>query len=446
MSDTIFALATAPGRAAVAVVRVSGPGAGAILDSLAGGRPAARFAAVRGLRDRAGRLLDRALVLWFPAPASYTGEDCAELHLHGGAGVVDAVTRSLLDSGLRLAEPGEFTRRAFENGKLDLSEAEAVGDLIDAQSEAQVRQALGQLDGALARRYAAWRDDLLEGLARLEAAVDFPDEGLAPDVAETARLALTRILGDLDAGLAEASRGRRVREGYRIAIIGAPNAGKSSLFNALVGRDAAIVAPTTGTTRDVVEATLEIAGYRATLADTAGLGVTNDPVEAEGVRRAKAWATQADLRLWVVDRSDRVTAWRSVSDLLRPEDVCILNKADLSVGPAAAAARRMSTRCGLSVVESSRRGPAAARELRWLEDRVLRDLTGADFPAATRERHRTLLCEGRGHVARALSHLDSAELAAEDVRLAIRSLSRVTGRIGAEEVLGWVFAAFCIGK
>src|ERR1019366_671451 len=311
MGDTIFALASAPGRAAVAIVRLSGPGAGAALQALTGARPRTRRPSLRGLKRPLDReSLDQALVLWFPQPHSYTGEDVAELHLHGGAAVIDGVTEALLGLGLRLAQPGEFTRRAFENGKLDLSQAEAIGDLVEAETDAQRRQALAQLDGDLARRHTAWREALIEALAMLEAAVDFPDEDLPVEVARGAAPLLENVAREIDAALAEGERGERVREGFRIALIGAPNAGKSSLLNALAGRDAAIVTPTPGTTRDVIEVALNLAGYRVLIGDTAGLRTPKGAIEAEGVRRAGALAEAADLRLIVVDVAAKDERWR----------------------------------------------------------------------------------------------------------------------------------------
>jgi len=446
MTDTIFALATAPGRAAVAVLRVSGPEAMRALRSLTSRAPSPRRAAVRVLRAADGTILDRALVLWFPAPASFTGEDCAELHLHGGAAVIDGVTAALLGAGLRLAEPGEFTRRAFENGKLDLDQAEAIGDLIDSESAAQARQALGQLEGALGRRYGAWREALIDALAHLEAAVDFPDEGLAPEVAEGARASLEHLLSDLGAALADADRGRRVREGYRVAIVGAPNAGKSSLLNALARRDAAIVTKTAGTTRDVIEVPLAAGGYRTILADMAGVRRSEDPIEAEGVRRAKAWAESADLRLWVVDRSAGDGAWALAAPLVLDGDLCLLNKSDLPAGADGFAARGMAADRKLDCLDVSLTSSGAGAIRDWLQRRVVRELAGGDFPAATRARHLDLLTEGRDHLGRSLDNLADPELAAEDIRLALRALGRVTGRVGAEDVLDRVFASFCIGK
>ncbi len=446
MTDTVFALATAPGRAAVAVIRISGPAARLALKALAGGRVAPRRASVRTLRGADGEALDRGVVLWLPGPGSYTGEDCAELQVHGSAAVVDQCTEVLLAMGLRLADPGEFTRRAFENGKLDLDQAEAVADLVDAETSAQARQALGQLEGRLGARYRAWRGRLVEALARLEAAVDFSDEDVPTDVAAQARSELAALAADLDAALEDEPRGRRVRDGYRIAVIGAPNSGKSSLVNALTSHETAIVTAIAGTTRDIIETPLVVDGFRAIVADTAGLRVTDEVIEAEGVRRARVWAEGADLRLWVVDRSAGDGAWREAAGAVREGDVCVLNKADLPAGPDACEARAAAEGLGLLILELSvtQRGAEAVCDA--LSARIQRDLAGADFPAATRARHEALLRAARDHLRRALAALDTPELAAEDARLAARALAQVSGRVGAEDVLERVFATFCIGK
>lgn len=446
MRDTIFALATAPGRAAVAVMRISGPGAARALEALTvGAPPAPREAALRRLAEPAtGEPIDQALVLWFPGPASFTGEDVGELQLHGGVAVVEAVASALTSLGLRLAEPGEFTRRAFEHGRLELSQAEAVADLVDAETGAQRRQALDQLGGALARRFERWRGELIEALAWLEAEIDFPDEALPALLAARAGEPLGRLAAELEASLADA-RGERVRDGFRIALVGAPNAGKSSLLNALIERDAAIVTPTPGTTRDVIEAPMALEGYRVLLADTAGLRDSLEPIEAEGVRRARAWADEADLRLWVVDAAAGAGAWREAADLARATDLLVLSKADRPAGPDRAAAMA----AGVEALDVSVRDPATIEALRLrLGLRVRTALSGSDFPATTRLRHRALLEEALAHVRRGLQRLPSgdAELVAEDVRLAARAMERVSGRIDPEAVLDRVFASFCIGK
>jgi tRNA modification GTPase len=444
MTDTIFALATAPGRAAVAVVRLSGPASGGVLQSLTGKAvPAARRASLRRLMAKGGRVLEEALVIWTPGPGSYTGEDAAELHLHGGPAIVEGVIQALHDLGLRLAEPGEFTRRAFENGKLDLAQAEAVADLVDAETEGQARQALGQLGGALSQRYEAWRGQLVQALAMLEAAVDFPDEELPADVADRARPPLQALLAEISEALADEGRGRRVREGFRVALIGAPNAGKSSLLNALAGRDAAIVTATPGTTRDVIEIPMVLGGYKVLLADTAGVRDTEEAIEAEGVRRARAWAEGADLRMWAVDQSASGD-WRQAYGLARPGDLLLLTKADLPPG----ADRSDVLAVGLESLVISTLAPGDIQKVReTLEQRVVSALGSGEAPLATRIRHGESLREAHARLTRALEELEPAvELAAEDVRLAARALARVMGRIGAEDILDVVFSSFCIGK
>lgn len=434
-TPTIFALATPPGRGAIAIIRLSGPGTDAALTALGAGNLKPRLASLRTLTHD-GAVIDQALVLRFPGPNSYTGEDCAELHLHGGRAVVEAASDALIALGVRPAEPGEFTRLAFENGRMDLAQAEAVADLIDAETTAQASQALGQLDGALSHTYAGFRRDLLKALALVEAEIDFPDEEIPDNLARTAGPVLDALTADLRAALSDAERGRRVREGYRIVLIGETNAGKSSLFNALVSREAAIVTPIAGTTRDVLDAELIIGGYAVTLSDTAGLRDSEDPIEAEGVRRARARAEQADLRLWIRAPGDPDGL---ASEFARLDDLVVLTKADVAASaPVIAHA---------SVALSTVTGEGLSDLHDWIAARLARDLSGADFPAVTRERHRCRLTEALAAVEAGRVALDIApEMAGDDLRRAADALARVTGAIGVEDVLGEVFSTFCIGK
>jgi len=444
MRDTIFALATAPGRSAVAILRLSGDRSRDALLRLTGRLPPPRRATLRTLRH-GGEALDQALVLWLPGPGSFSGEDMAEFHIHGGAAVVEACCNALTALGLRTAEPGEFTRRAFEAGRLELSEAEAVADLVDAETDAQRRQALAHLGGAQHRRSERWREQLLSALALLEAQIDFPDEEVPADIARDAMRPLEELKAELEVVLADV-RGERVREGVRIAIIGAPNAGKSSLLNALAGRDAAIVTPIAGTTRDVIEAPMVLGGYKATLADTAGLRETTDVVEMEGVRRARAWAEGADLRLLAAEPAGREDLG-VFTGLLRPGDFLVATKADLGAR-GAGELERLAKAAGLAGFSTSVQDEGTIVTLRRaLEAWVTQALAGADAPAITRERHRWLLGEGLSHLGRALGRPSGdAELIAEDVRLTVRALERLSGRIDSEAVLDRVFSTFCIGK
>jgi len=429
-NPTIFALSSAPGRGGVAVVRLSGPAAAAAVARLAGSLPPPRRARLRTLAFE-GREIDRALLLWFPAPASFTGEDVAEFHIHGGRAVREALFSALLAAGARPAEPGEFSRRAVENGKLDLTRAEAIADLVDAETPAQLRQALRQHDGALAALVEGWRARLVAALGRAEAAIDFSDDGVGDMEFAAARRAAGEIAEEIQEHIQSAGRGESLREGLRLTILGPPNAGKSSLINALARRDVAIVSDIPGTTRDVVEARLDLGGYLLTVADTAGVRRTGDAVEAEGVRRALSHAA-GGMTLLLLDAGAEDPRAGLPPDLAEP-DLTVWNKRDLAPHD------------GLSI--SLKTGEGLPDLMKMLQRKVQQKLEGGGAPLLTRARHRAALEEA----AVALRHglqapSDRPELLAEDLRLAMRAVGRVTGRVDVEEVLDFVFRDFCIGK
>ncbi len=427
-SETIFAVASGAGRAAIAVFRISGPASGGALDRLCRRRPVARQAVLRSLRDQSGAVIDRALVLWLPGPGSFTGEDSLELHVHGGRAVVQAMSAALVELGLRPAEPGEFTRRAFLNGRMDLLEAEALADLIDAETSGQRQQALRQLEGALGEVLAGWRGRLLAVLAQQEALIDFPDEDLPPEVEDALLGGIAGLCGEMRRHLDDDRRGERVREGLTIAVLGPPNAGKSTLINALAERDVAIVADLPGTTRDVLEARVVMAGVPVTLLDTAGLRESADPVEAEGIRRARLRAAAADLVMVVEAPGEgRLAALPEHPRVLR-----VATKADLGVGDG-------------DVAISVHAGSGMDRLRALLADHV-REMTAVQGPAPlTRARHRAALQEAAGSLDAALA-APQPELRGEDLRLALRALGRLTGQVGVEDILDSVFRQFCIGK
>ncbi len=439
--DTIVALASGAGRAGVAVIRVSGPASGDVLRALSDrDLPKPRHATRMAFcAPNSGLSLDDGIALWFPKPASFTGEDVAELHVHGGPAVVAAIIDATLSvSGTRLAEPGEFTRRAFENGKLDLAEAEGLADLVDAETEAQRRQALRQRRGALSAVYDDWRARLIEAAALIEAEIDFPDEELPDALAQRAGPLLASLAADMGRHLDDAHRGERIRDGYRIAIIGPPNAGKSSLLNALAQREAAIVSDIPGTTRDVVEVRLVLAGYPVWIADTAGLREAADAIEAEGVRRALARAEEADLRLGVVEAGAEPPA--SLMATLQPNDLLVQTKADLLRTSAAYGEYGVF---GVSALT----GEAMPELLSLLTRRVADVLGREEAPVLTRARHRRLVEEARAALERAIPMLSRGpEFAAEDVRVAAHAIGRLTGRIDVEDLLDEIFSSFCIGK
>lgn len=426
--DTIFALATAQGKAGVSVIRVSGPRAFAACEALCGAVPAPRVSSVRRLVGADGSLLDEALVLAFQAGHSFTGEDVIEFQLHGSVAIIRAVLAELggMD-GLRLAEPGEFTRRALENDRLDIAQIEGLSDLIEAESEAQRKQAMRVFQGKLGEKAEGWRRDLIRAAALIEATIDFADEEVPEDVMPEVSDLLSKVEISLREEAAGAKIAERIRDGFEVAIIGAPNAGKSTLLNRLAGREAAITSEYAGTTRDIIEVRMDLGGLPVTLLDTAGLRDTVDPVEEIGIDRAVARAKDADLRVFLM--SDQ-----PLPLVPGPEDIVLRGKADLADDDEPG----ISGKTGEGVSE--------------LVDRISETLSdrATGVKTAIRERHRIAIeqgIEGIEAAKRSLAHgSEFSDLAAEDLRSVVRSLDSLVGRVDVEHLLDEIFSSFCLGK
>jgi tRNA modification GTPase len=432
--DTIFATASGHGRAAVCLIRISGLESRTVLERMTERMPEPRRAVVRTLKHpTTGEPLDQALVLWMPGPGSFTGEDQAELQIHGGLATRAAVLRALgaIDN-CRPAEAGEFTRRAFLNGRMDLAQVEGLADIIDAETEAQRRQAMLQLGGRLGNAAENWRESVLQVLALLEASLDFSDEGDVPEDLEEEILGMIdRVRGEIGRAMANRS-GERLREGLTVVLAGPPNAGKSTLLNALARRDVAIVSPVAGTTRDVIEVHCDLGGLPVIIVDTAGLRESGDMIEREGVSRARARAQDADLVLWLVPPEGEESEPPQAQRLLR-----VGTKSDLN---------RVRHDCDLTIAAAT--GEGLPELIAHLEEEASA-LMGQGDAILTRERHRKALERAHAALERARAMLvghGPLELAAEEVRLAARAIGEITGRVDVEDVLDRLFSSFCIGK
>lgn len=427
--ETVYALSTAQGKAGVAVIRLSGPDALAAAQDLCGDMPPFRRASLRVLKDRCGRRLDEAIVLTFSGDASFTGEDVVEFHTHGSIAVVSAVLAALSRiDGLRLAEPGEFTRRALENGRLDLSQVEGLADLIESETEAQRRQAMRVLSGDLGKRAESWRQKLIRSVALLEATIDFADEEVPVDVTPEVNALISDVSQALLFEINGVNSAERVRNGFEVAIIGAPNVGKSTLLNMLAGREAAIISEFAGTTRDVIEVRMDLGGLPVTLLDTAGIRDSEDIIEAIGIERARQRAAKADLRVFLVEENEK-------PDLEAEEnDIVVTAKADLLDSPENAV--------------SGKTGQGISELVERITD-ILKSRTSS-IGVATRLRHRLAMERGYAALSSALHLLSQGEemtdIAAEELHTAIRALDSLVGRVDVESVLDEIFASFCLGK
>ncbi len=443
-ATTIFALSSGREKAGVAVVRLSGPGAGVALEALTGALPAPRHAALARIRTATGDMIDRGLVLWFPAPYSVTGEDVAELQVHGGPAIVSALLAELGGQpGLRPAEPGEFTRRAFHNGKLELTQVEALADAVHAETEAQRIQAVRQMEGEMGRLVESWRTEVLGALAHVEATIDFADEDLPGDVLNQAAARIDVVIPMMESHLKDGRRGERLRDGVHMVLLGAPNVGKSSLLNRLARRDAAIVSAAAGTTRDVLEIHLDIDGYPVILADTAGLREVRDQVEEEGVRRALGRAEAADVKIALFDGTQWPNRDDATAALVDDQTVVVVNKSDLM---ALGIPDPRSDHGELFV--SAKSGAGLEALIRYLGSIAGEKAGLSEQPWLTRGRHREALAECLGHLHRfqEIRGGHEIEISAEELRLGARALGRITGRVDVDDLLDIVFSDFCIGK
>jgi tRNA modification GTPase len=437
--DTIFALATPPGKSGVAIIRISGPQTSSILYSLSINKlPIERYAKLHKVYHPISQeLIDNALILYFKSPASFTGEDCAELHLHGGRAIIDHIYDALNSiENVRLAEPGEFSLRAFKNGKMDLTEAEALIDLIDAETKMQHKQALRQMSGELKDLYNSWREEIIKGLSLVEAYIDFPDEDIPDEVTTQLNNLVKTMINSISTHLDDNNRGEKLRNGIYVTIIGATNVGKSSLLNLLAKRDVAIVSNIAGTTRDIIEVKLDLAGYPFVIADTAGIRETNDQIETEGIKRALDSARNADLKIAIFDASEKELD-KNTLELIDDNSIVLFNKMDLSPN------NNHSLKNSIPI--SIKNNIGIDLLLEKLKSFAADNFSPSSDPVITRERHRKHLLLSIESLLRFNKELP-IELAAEELRIAASHLGKIMGRIDVEEILDQIFSSFCIGK
>jgi len=445
---TIFALSSGVGKSGVAVIRISGPAAQNTIERLTGRLPKPRSATLRLIKNPADEtIIDQSLILWFPGPQSFTGEDIAEFHIHGGRAVINGLIDVLANEpGLRAAEPGEFTRRAFENGKLDLTETEGLADLIDAETEAQRNQALRQLGGGLSTIYEAWRHNLIKAQSLIEAEIDFSDEeDVLPEAINAAANLVKTLKSEISTHLEGQKRGEIIRDGFRVVLAGPPNVGKSSILNALANRDAAITSPIAGTTRDAIEVFLDLNGWPVHITDTAGIHDADDisEIEREGISRSLKHAKNANLVIWVMDLSKPGTHKPPPKDLNRDGQalITIINKTDL------AEPDKKLHLPHINLGISAKSGCHVADLINIIAQKAADQMAGHDAPVITRARHREHLNACNQAMAQFLEFPDrELELRAEDLRQAASAIGRITGRIDVEDILDDLFSSFCIGK
>lgn len=438
--DTIFALSTIFGRSGVAIIRISGKQAKQTLSHFQiKKRVIARMATLTSLYDSEGHLIDNALLTWFCAPNSFTGEEVIELHVHGSKGVINNILQEL-SRIFRIAEPGEFSRRAFENNKLDITRAEGLADLIEAETKMQARQAVRQMSGLLESLYCNWRHSLIEAMAELEAYIDFPDEDIPAQITVQIQKKISDILLAMGLHLKDNRRGQKMRSGFSVSIVGAPNVGKSTLFNYLVRQDMAIVSEIAGTTRDIIEAQIDLDGYPVLLSDTAGIQDTLDSIEIEGIARAKKRAKESDLTLMLFAIEDLYTIDESMRALIVPNTILIAAKAD-------------HVKQGVEILIEDKQllaisvhsGVGLDQLMEKIKGNIVDQLAPSELPLITRERHRQAISSAAQHLEMYSSHKDLV-LAAEDLRMAAKMLGQITGHIKIDDVLDQLFSKFCIGK